>query len=106
MMEPIGIDYARKFQNDARLIILRALSEQLNDTLASNVIQDTVLPVFGIKQDRAWVHLQMDYLANLGAITLVSAGTVKVATLTLIGQRHLLREIALDNVTRPSLKGE
>lgn len=102
----LGIDYVTKIRDDARLIILRALSEQTNDTLASNVLQEVVLPVFGIRQDRAWVHLQMDYLANLGAITVISPGTVKVATLTRLGKRHLDREIALENVTRPSMAGE
>ncbi|MBB4955571.1 hypothetical protein H4S14_003610 [Agrobacterium vitis] len=102
----LGIDYTKKIRDDARLIVLRALSEQTNDTLASNVIQDAVLPVFGIRQDRPWVHLQLDYLANLGAISLINAGTVKVATLTKLGKRHLDRDIALEDVTRPSLAGE
>lgn len=102
----LGIDYTKKIRDDARLIVLRALSEQTNDTLASNIIQDAVLPVFGIRQDRPWVHLQLDYLANLGAITLINAGTVKVATLTRLGKRHLDRDIALEDVTRPSLVGE
>lgn len=102
----LGIDYTKKIRDDARLIVLRALSEQTNDTLASNVIQDAVLPVFGIRQDRPWVHLQLDYLANLGAITLINAGTVKVATLTKLGKRHLDRDIALEDVTRPSMAGE
>lgn len=102
----LGIDYTKKIRDDARLIVLRALSEQTNDTLASNIIQDAVLPVFGIRQDRPWVHLQLDYLANLGAISLINAGTVKVATLTKLGKRHLDRDIALEDVTRPSLAGE
>lgn len=101
----LGIDYAKKLREDGRLIILKALAEQVNDTLASNVLQDTVLPVFGIRQDRAWVHLQLDYLENLGAIAVVNAGTVKVATLTAIGQKHLDRLIAVEGVTRPSLIG-
>lgn len=101
----LGIDYAKKLREDGRLIILKALAEQVNDTLASNVLQDTVLPVFGIRQDRAWVHLQLDYLENLGAIAVVNAGTVKVATLTGIGQKHLDRLIAVEGVTRPSLIG-
>lgn len=104
----LGIDYAKKIREDARLIILRALSEQANDTLASNVLQDIVLPVFGIRQDRAWVHQQLDYLANLGAVSVVTAGTVKVASLTLTGKRHIDRAegLVLEGVTRPSLSGE
>lgn len=102
----LGIDYAKKFKEDGRLIILKALAEQTNDRLASNVLQDTVLPIFGIRQNRAWVHLQMDYLANLGAISVIDAGSVKVGTLTILGRRHLDRDIALEGVTRPSMIGE
>ena len=102
----LGIDYAKKIREDARLIILRALAEQVNDTLASNVLQDAVLPVFGVRQDRAWVHQQIDYLANLGAVEVVSAGSVKVTTLTVIGKKHIDRLVALEGVTRPSLAGE
>lgn len=104
----LGIDYLTKISEDARLIILKALAEQNNDTLASNVLQDSVLPVFGIRQNRAWVHQQIDYLANLGAVTVITAGTVKVASLTRIGHRHLDRAegIILEGVTRPSMKGE
>lgn len=102
----IGIDYAKKFREDGRLVILKALAEQSNDTLASNVLQDIVLPVFGIRQNRAWVHQQMDYLANLGAIAVTDAGTIKLGTLTVIGKRHLDRDDILQGVTRPSMKGE
>ncbi|MEO2039921.1 MAG: hypothetical protein ABGW90_14690 [Martelella sp.] len=101
----LGINYAKKIREDARLIILKALAEQLNDTLASNVITETVLPVFGVRQTREWVHQQLDFLANLDAIDVVEAGTVKVATLQLVGKQHLERMIALEGVSRPSLKG-
>lgn len=107
-MSTLGIDYAKKIREDARLTILKALAEQNNHTLASNVLQDTVLPVFGIRQDRPWVHLQLDYLANLGAVSVVDAGSVKVATLTRLGLRHLDRRegVTLEGVTRPSMIGE
>ena len=105
-MKNLGIDYAKKIREDARLIILRALAEQVNDRLASNVLQDAVLPVFGVRQDRAWVHQQIDYLANLGAVSVETAATIKVATLTATGKRHIDRLIALEGVTRPSLAGE
>ena len=105
-MSKLGIDFAEKFREDSRLIILKALAEQVNDTLASNVLQDTVLPVFGIKQSRAWVHQQIDYLANLNAVEVVDAGTVKVVTLTIVGKRHLERILIIEGVTRPSMAGE
>lgn len=105
-MSSLGIDYSKRIREDARLIILKALAEQVNESLASNILEEEVLPRFAIRQDRAWVHTQLDYLANLGAITVASEGTVKVATLTKMGQRHLERSIAIEGVTRPSRPGE
>lgn len=102
----LGIDYAKRIREDARLIILRALAEQINESLASNVLEEEVLPTFAIRQDRAWVHVQLDYLANVGAITMTAAGTVRVATLTKMGRRHLDRDIAIEGITRPSRPGE
>ncbi|EXL08208.1 hypothetical protein BG46_01380 [Brucella anthropi] len=105
-MNNLGIDYAKKIREDARLVILKALAEQINESLASNILQDLVLPRFAIRQDRAWVHTQLDFLANLGAITCTAEGSVKVATLTTMGRRHLDRDIAIEGVTRPSRPGE
>lgn len=102
----LGIDYAKRMREDARLIILRALAEQINETLASNVLEEDVLPVFAIRQDRAWVHVQLDWLANVGVITVTPAGTVRIATLTNLGRRHLNRDVAIDGITRPSRPGE
>ncbi|MCB1470890.1 MAG: hypothetical protein KDK08_27865 [Rhizobiaceae bacterium] len=101
----LGIDYAKRIREDARLIILRALAEQINETLASNVIQEDVLPVFAIRQDRDWVHVQLDWLANVGVITVTPASTVRIATLTNMGRQHLDRDIAVQGITRPSRPG-
>lgn len=101
----LGIDYARRIREDARLIILRALAEQINESLASNVLEEDVLPTFAIREDRAWVHEQLDYLASTGAVTVTPAGTVRISTLTNKGRRHLDRAIAIDGVTRPSRPG-
>lgn len=99
------IDYAQKQREDARLYILEALAEQVSCAQASNVLQDMTLPIKGINQNRAWVHQQLDYLANLEAISLVDGSSVKVATLTAIGKRHLDRHIVLEGVSRPPLMG-
>ncbi len=88
-------------QEDARLIMLRALHDQVNDTLYSSYL-DRVLRTFGIAKDRAWIHDEMRWLADRGAVTLIEAGSVLVATLTEKGARHVQREIAIEGVTRPS----
>lgn len=91
---------------EARLIILRTLAEESNESLNSNLITRDLRERFGIPRDRPWVHLQLDYLAQMGAVTVVPAETVKIATLTHVGHRHLQREIVIEGVKRPSRPGE
>lgn len=90
-----------KMRRDARLIILRALHEQTDDTLHTNYLDQT-LRSFGIRKDREWIHDELHWLADHGAITVIEAGTVMVATLTEKGARHVEREIAIEGVDRPS----
>ena len=95
------MDMAQLIREDARLIVLRALSEQTDDTLHSGFL-DASLRLFGIRKDRAWLHDELRWLSDRGAITLIEDGTVLVATLTEKGQRHVDREIAIEGVSRPS----
>ena len=90
-----------KIKRDARLIILRALYEQTNDTLHTGFIDQT-LRSLGIKKDREWIHDEVRWLADRGAITIIEAGSVLVATLTEKGARHVDREIVIEGVDRPS----
>lgn len=88
-------------RSQARLIILKALAAQVDETLNSDLLVFELQP-FGIRKDRAWVHGELDYLKEMGAVTLIDAGTVKVATLTDKGCRHLDRQIEIEGVQRPS----
>ncbi|WP_332117260.1 hypothetical protein [Azorhizobium caulinodans] len=88
-------------REEARLIMLRALSEETDETLNSSLLERE-LRSFGIKRERAWVHAELDYMEQMGAITLTSAGSVKVAQLTRRGTRHLAREIIIEGINRPS----
>lgn len=103
-MSELGTDFARIMREEARLIILKALGEQTNESLNSSIIEP-VLARFAINMERAWVHQQLDYLETMGAVTLISAGTVKIATLTDLGRRHLDRHYAIEGVKRPSRPG-
>lgn len=94
-------DFARIMREEARLIILKALAEQTNETLPSSLLV-RALETFGIFKERSWVHDELAWLADAGAVTLITASTVKVATLTEKGQRHLDRHIAIEGVKRPS----
>lgn len=89
-------------REEARLIILKALAEQTDETLISSMIERELRERFGIRRDRSWVHGELDWLAEHGAITVTDAGTVKVAVLAERGRRHIDREIAIEGVRRPS----
>ncbi|CAA0128836.1 Uncharacterised protein [Starkeya nomas] len=91
---------------EARLIILRTLSEEANESLNSNLLVRHLRERFGIPRDRPWVHLQLAHLKEMGAVKLVDAETVKIATLTQTGHRHLQRELVIEGVKRPSRPGE
>lgn len=97
-------DLAKVIREEGRLIILRALAEQANESLSSSLLEP-VLARFAIHQDRPWIHQQLEYLRNMDAITVVDAGSVKIATLTELGRRHVDRHIAIEGVKRPSRPG-
>lgn len=89
---------------DARLIILKELAKQVDERLNS-VMLTTRLRDLAIDRPRHWVHAEMEWLAEVGAVTLEKADTVMVATLTEKGARHLRRAIAIEGVARPSRPG-
>ncbi|CUW99355.1 hypothetical protein M0412_15260 [Agrobacterium sp. O3.4] len=104
-MSDIGVDWARMRRERARLIILKALAEQVNGSLDSSMIEE-IMPSFAIRETRLWIHEQMEYLAERDAVTLTKAGTVMIATLNKRGRRHLQRDIAIEGILRPSEPGE
>jgi len=88
-------------REQARLIILRALAAQIDETLNSDLMIEE-LRQFGIRKDRGWVHDEYRWLAERGAISLVEAGSLLVATLAEKGHRHARREAVIEGVRRPS----
>lgn len=90
---------------DARLIILKALAAQTDERLHSGFIAEELIR-FGIDRPREWIHGELDWLAEMGAVTLLKPGSVVVATLTEKGHRHLRRAIVIEGVKRPSRPGE
>lgn len=87
---------------DARLIILKALAAQTNKSLHSNFLAKELL-TFGIDRPRAWIHAELDWLAEMGAVTLLKPGSVVVATLTEKGARHLRMGVEIPGIDRPGL---
>lgn len=98
------------YENDqvrphARLIIVKALAAQTDERLNSAFLAEELL-AFGIDRPREWIHGELDWLAEMGAVTLARVGTVVVATLTEKGARHLRRSIVIEGIKRPSRPGE
>lgn len=91
----------RLIREEARLIILRALDEQADRRLNSELLR-LALESFGITKTREWVHEELRWLADLGAVAVVEAGTVRVASLTSKGADHVARRIVIEGVKRPS----
>jgi repressor of nif and glnA expression len=90
---------------DARLIILKALAAQTDERLHSGFVAEE-LRRFGIDRPREWIHGELDWLAEMGAVTLTKPGSVVVATLTEKGHRHLRRAVVIEGVKRPGRPGE
>lgn len=94
----------RLIRQEARLIILKALAEQSDCALNSELLRLN-LEQYGISRTRPWVHGELDYLADMDAVKVTDAGTVKVAQLTDKGLRHVERKLVIEGVKRPSLPG-
>lgn len=95
------MSFAEDVREEARLIILRALAEEPDERLNSSLIV-RALDRWNITRTRDWVHEELRWLADIGAVTVEPAGSVRLATLTKKGRDHVERRIVLDGVLRPS----
>lgn len=100
------MDMAQRIREDARLIILKELSKQVDERLHSGQLTAAIFAYGGIDREREWVHGELDWLGEIGAVTLAKPGSVVIATLTEKGARHLRRAIAIEGISRPSRGGE
>jgi hypothetical protein len=91
-----------RIRKEARLIILKELAGQANGRITSTSLRDELREVWGIGRERDWVEAQFEWLREYGAVTIVPAGTVKIACLTETGRRHLRHEITIPGILRPS----
>jgi hypothetical protein len=85
----------------ARLIILRELHAQSNYSLNDSLLQQT-LENFGIAKTRDWIREELNYLADVNAISKTSIGSVVVATLLPKGVEHVERRLVIEGVKRSS----
>lgn len=93
---------AQIMEHEARLVALRMLIEQPDERLNSSLMRDALAEQWGINRTREWVHTQLRFLAEIGAVKLTEAGSVLIAEITRRGQDHVERRIVLDGVKRPS----
>lgn len=97
-------DMNQLIREQARLIILKGLREQVDERLNSDLMLP-LLATFGILKAREWVHAELRWLADIGAVKVTEAGTVLVAALTERGAQHLDRIIAIEGIKRPGREG-
>jgi hypothetical protein len=93
--------FAEIVRADARLIILKELDGQPDGRLNSSLLQ-SALESFGITKSRDWVHDELRWLAEIGAVVLTDAGTVRVAAISAKGRDHVERRIVIEGIKRPS----
>lgn len=91
----------RIIREEARLIMLRALAAEADGRLNSELLR-AALETFGITRTRDWVHVELGWLAEIGAATVSDAGSVRIASLTARGLDHVERRTVLPGVKRPS----
>ena len=87
---------------EARLVCLRMLAEQPDERLNSSLLREQLSESWGINRTREWLHVQLRYLGDIGAVRIVEAGTVLIAQLTQRGRDHVERRIVLEGVKKPS----
>ena len=89
-------------EKEARLVILRTLGEQPDMRLNSSLLREDLEERWGINKSRDWVHEQLRYLAEVGAVAVAVMGSVHIATLTGRGLDHAEGRVVLHNIKRPS----
>jgi len=102
-MTDIWEGFADSYDADARLTILKALSDESGNSLNSNLLNET-LKSFGFRRGREFLLTQLSWLeTQAGAVRLRRIGTVIVAELTQKGADHLCRDALIVGIKPPSL---
>jgi len=96
------MSFAAMIEEEARLIILRTLADQPDNRLNSSLLRDDLANRWAINKSRDWVHLQLDQLAEMGAVKATRIETVVIAELTTRGLDHVERRTVIPGVKKPS----
>jgi hypothetical protein len=95
----------RIIREEARLVILRELDQQPDGRLTRELLR-LMLEQYGINNTRDWVHDELRWLADIGAVTVASMASVRIAAITAKGRDHVERRILIEGVKRPSPGGD
>ncbi|WP_457587302.1 VpaChn25_0724 family phage protein [Ensifer canadensis] len=95
------LNFEEHSARDARLVILRGLSEQMDGRMNETLLT-ALLETFGHNRSRDWVRTQLLKLKELGALTITEAGSVYIASITRSGLDHVQRRTVIEGVARPS----
>ncbi|MCW5720415.1 MAG: hypothetical protein KIS86_04655 [Devosia sp.] len=93
--------FADYLVQDARLVILRALADQVDGRLNETILT-AALASFGHNRSRDWVRQQLRHLADVGAVAITEAGSIMIGELTRLGYDHVGRRVVIEGVARPS----
>lgn len=86
---------------DLRLTLLRSLKDQPAYTANDRILQ-VEAQTFGLIQSRDVIRAELRWLSEVGAVSLKTAGSVMVATLTRRGHDHVAGLTVIEGVNRPS----
>nr|WP_245264112.1 hypothetical protein [Bartonella bacilliformis] len=87
-------------REEARLIILKGLFCECSETLSSAMIE-RLLYSYGVRRDSDFVHNELAWMEDQGAVTLKQVGSVLIAALTERGACHLDRSFSIEGIKRP-----
>lgn len=94
-------ELAERMVKEARLRILKELAKQVDGRL-SELSMRTLLDMHGIVRDRDWIATQLRKMEALGAVELITTGTVMHAKILRAGRDHVEERAVIEGVLRPS----
>lgn len=94
--------YPDHYNQEARLVILKALAEQ-NDYRLNDSMLLQVMERYAISRGRSYLRSQLNWLRDsASAVRLTEAGTAVIAEITETGLDHVERRQVIDGIKRPS----